>query len=1161
MKKSFLLLLWMALLPLAGWAGDVFEVDVTPVNKSLTWNNKAPNDYGMFQGSWIRVKKDGQTITNADIKAAIAGILDVQIVGDGDGVGVGEYTYKLKLANNNVGSVFVGTNDDEYIVVLDNTTATLTIDQYTEVPVFAVNQLKYVDDDLTYSGQPQTLLTLGAAVSPSTVQAEAQAATATANGVNVPVVYALSSDAETWTADYTTLKGTNAGTYTVYYKVAGTDNYVGSEPIAFGEGKVIKKATVSFTNTVSAAAVYTGADQSLLTVTDPSKPAVNFGASTLVYKVWTGGMEPEQWTAIPETGIAAITGKNVGTYNVRLRVPASDNWYDGDDGAGGDHASTILYTVGISRALIDEEKVSAALATPAETFTFNNAEHTPALTVSYDDAPLTVDDGDIAIAYADNINASTEQSLAKATVTFNNYYLGDDPDEAYTKDVTFTIAPKSLGVDGVAADGITTRLANTATPWVYDGTAKSYGGGLTRVVYNVDENTTLTLSRTTDYDRSYAGDFVNATASVDEANKPYYLFTGKGNYTGTVKLYVTIAKAELTATVKSQTIDFGAALPDNEIDETTIVGLQGTDVFATAVGDITYTYKQGDEVVETPSAVGGYSIEATATPANYNVTFAPGTLTIGNATAVIVPIAKSKLYGAADPTLAWKVEDAQGNALDNSVLGGTVTLARQQGEDVNTYLIYVVSYVPSANDSYTVDQTKFGENGKTAPFTIFANTENTLVLKFKDDLDDAKKTKVYDGTKDVTFTADDFEAVSGLLNGDTWPIAGATIAAELSSADVAEGITATATITGLANYSAVEVQASLPFTITKRAITITANDQIIAQGGALDQSGYVVSDNVTLYGDTEADLNIVLSTTKTAVGGPYTDAITVSATNANYDFSYVPGALTITGADPAVGIILGDVNTLQTIKDYAGMSPKITVKIYRNNVMNAGQANEKTYSWKRAQWNPMVLPFDVTVRELSAKIGYAIVNTYDQDNTTESNAAFKLTMGTIPANTPFLLKTDEDKADGFELVFNDGDVADKVIVAPTDATMKLTAANGISYNGTYENVDINSGNSLVGPDYLKYYADNQIKYIGTSSTNTYTVYPFGCYFGWTAPVGSRAMTITVEDVDGTKTSIRSIDSEDASTADGWYNLNGMKMNGAPAQKGIYIKDGKKVVVK
>jgi len=31
--------------------------------------------------------------------------------------------------------------------------------------------------------------------------------------------------------------------------------------------------------------------------------------------------------------------------------------------------------------------------------------------------------------------------------------------------------------------------------------------------------------------------------------------------------------------------------------------------------------------------------------------------------------------------------------------------------------------------------------------------------------------------------------------------------------------------------------------------------------------------------------------------------------------------------------------------------------------------------------------------------------------------------------------------------------------------------------------------------------------------------------------------------------------------DGWYDLNGRKLNGKPSQKGVYIKNGKKIVIK
>ena len=44
------------------------------------------------------------------------------------------------------------------------------------------------------------------------------------------------------------------------------------------------------------------------------------------------------------------------------------------------------------------------------------------------------------------------------------------------------------------------------------------------------------------------------------------------------------------------------------------------------------------------------------------------------------------------------------------------------------------------------------------------------------------------------------------------------------------------------------------------------------------------------------------------------------------------------------------------------------------------------------------------------------------------------------------------------------------------------------------------------------------------------------------------------------TGIRSIDNERATNGD-WYTIDGVKLNGKPTEKGVYIVNGRKVVVK
>ena len=56
--------------------------------------------------------------------------------------------------------------------------------------------------------------------------------------------------------------------------------------------------------------------------------------------------------------------------------------------------------------------------------------------------------------------------------------------------------------------------------------------------------------------------------------------------------------------------------------------------------------------------------------------------------------------------------------------------------------------------------------------------------------------------------------------------------------------------------------------------------------------------------------------------------------------------------------------------------------------------------------------------------------------------------------------------------------------------------------------------------------------------------------------------ITVEEADGSTTAISNISADGvAMKADGWYTVNGVKLPGMPTEKGIYINNGKKVVIK
>ena len=59
-------------------------------------------------------------------------------------------------------------------------------------------------------------------------------------------------------------------------------------------------------------------------------------------------------------------------------------------------------------------------------------------------------------------------------------------------------------------------------------------------------------------------------------------------------------------------------------------------------------------------------------------------------------------------------------------------------------------------------------------------------------------------------------------------------------------------------------------------------------------------------------------------------------------------------------------------------------------------------------------------------------------------------------------------------------------------------------------------------------------------------------------------TITVRFIgsDGQQTAIGTLDTRTGDiTLDGWYDMNGRKLNGKPATNGIYVNNGKKVIIK
>ena len=129
---------------------------------------------------------------------------------------------------------------------------------------------------------------------------------------------------------------------------------------------------------------------------------------------------------------------------------------------------------------------------------------------------------------------------------------------------------------------------------------------------------------------------------------------------------------------------------------------------------------------------------------------------------------------------------------------------------------------------------------------------------------------------------------------------------------------------------------------------------------------------------------------------------------------------------------------------------------------------------------------------------------------------------------------------------------DKTIVSTDEA--KDADPRGNIFYGVY------APTPVYGHEYATTTKAGVIKRLGEfDESDPFTIVPTAGYF----KMADAAARIFIEEPDGTTTVIKGInaDGEAIVDNDGWYTLNGVKLQGAPTQKGIYINNGKKIVVK
>ena len=201
------------------------------------------------------------------------------------------------------------------------------------------------------------------------------------------------------------------------------------------------------------------------------------------------------------------------------------------------------------------------------------------------------------------------------------------------------------------------------------------------------------------------------------------------------------------------------------------------------------------------------------------------------------------------------------------------------------------------------------------------------------------------------------------------------------------------------------------------------------------------------------------------------------------------------------------------------------------------------------KWNTLCLPFDMDAAMIKDVFGDIQVAGLDENTTETGLLSFKKTTA-IKAATPYLVKPTEGK---------DTYVFENVEVTETSPYYSVNGSQ-IAFVGVYNPTDITTDVKQLDTNDGDYYAaflgsDGKLYKVEEGSTDK--MKGFRAYFA--IPSDLKVANVSVG---GVVTSIKSIEGADADGADApVYNLQGQRVDGKQLQRGIYVRNGRKFIVK
>ena len=245
---------------------------------------------------------------------------------------------------------------------------------------------------------------------------------------------------------------------------------------------------------------------------------------------------------------------------------------------------------------------------------------------------------------------------------------------------------------------------------------------------------------------------------------------------------------------------------------------------------------------------------------------------------------------------------------------------------------------------------------------------------------------------------------------------------------------------------------------------------------------------------------------------------------------------------------LGDLRTLDVALVDNSNNNSGTLASIKGSTANVTLSGRTLY--KDGSWNALCLPFDLTVdgsifdgaiiKELDVEGTYDTLHQTGLDGTV-LYLSFK-DAETIKAGKPYIIKWEN----GEPLVnptFND-----VTVITSTPISIPFT---GGYFVGNFDALDITASD-----DHIYYFTtDNSM----SAQDEDRTLAACRAYFNLTDIRSIRRIVLCIGDE--MTTSVRGTFSKLPESEDGWYTLDGCRLRGLPAKTGIYLKEGRKAVIK